>query len=313
MQFYKIKKFLSKNSFVYNVIKKFYLHIKNLSEQEIKLYQYREKDGTINFGDELSVDILNRLFHVKVNVTDLEHANFLAVGTILGLVSKKISNKKTKLLVWGSGIFENNSAIKELENYQNITYLAVRGMLTKNALGLNNSVAIGDPGLLSNLIYRDKVQKNGKIAIILHIGAFFYHKKEAEEFLKIIDKDERFFFIDYNNKPEYVANQIKASKLVISSAMHGLIMADSFGIPNAKLLSENDRLEGHKENGENNIKFEDYYSVVSKNFLKCQENLMFDDKYLDNLIDSYQPISNLKEIQRNLMQSFPKNWKKLIY
>lgn len=63
--------------------------------------------------------------------------------------------------------------------------------------------------------------------------------------------------IDVCDNPIKVLRQISECEVILSSAMHGLITADSLNIPN-QWIRLSDKLTGQ------NYKFEDYYSVYNK-------------------------------------------------
>ena len=60
-------------------------------------------------------------------------------------------------------------------------------------------------------------------------------------------------FIDVQNEPETVLKEISECENIISTGLHGLIIADSYGIPNC-WCEISDKILG------NNFKFHDYFS-----------------------------------------------------
>jgi len=65
---------------------------------------------------------------------------------------------------------------------------------------------------------------------------------------------ENYKLIDITKNPIYILNEIAKCKVILSSAMHGLIVADSFNIPN-QWIKLSELLYG------GDYKFKDYYSV----------------------------------------------------
>jgi pyruvyltransferase len=61
---------------------------------------------------------------------------------------------------------------------------------------------------------------------------------------------------------ETVTREIMSCKRIISSSLHGLVIADAYGIPNAWLGSDG-REGGSRPNG-GEYKFYDYFAAVSK-------------------------------------------------
>ena len=91
---------------------------------------------------------------------------------------------------------------------------------------------------------------------------------------------------------------LTSCELIFSSSLHGLIVADSFGIPNIH-MELSDKLVG------GNFKFEDYYSSVDKEHKTAVLNTIMEERYWEKLITDYQPVKKLGEIQAGLLSSFP--------
>lgn len=265
----------------------------------IIIYQYVFKDPyNINFGDELTKDILERLFNKKVQVyNDAAHKfDLIGVGSLINFFNG-ITDYKT--YVWGSGLIDDK--ISEIN--KNFIFKACRGESTRSHLPAKyQSIPMGDPGLLCNLIYKDDVQKTDKIGVIPHF------RDEQSRFLNDVIKKhpEIFKIIPVGQPPEDVANQIRSCKLILSSSLHGLILSDSFGIPNTHLmLSDNLKSPNHLRGGE--YKFRDYYSAVGRKYsnFNPRSSDLLDLKEYEKIIKKYRPISNLKDIQDRLIKAFP--------
>ncbi|WP_205742763.1 polysaccharide pyruvyl transferase family protein, partial [Onishia niordana] len=129
-------------------------------------------------------------------------------------------------------------------NFSKLKFHAVRGKLTQEDLKLP-PLPLGDPGLLVNKVYQESPNKEDKIGIIPHF-------EEADHpFIQKLAADPRFKIIDVLRAPQAVITDITSCKLVFSSSLHGLIVADSFKIPNLH-MNLSDRLVG------GDFKFEDY-------------------------------------------------------
>jgi hypothetical protein len=123
----------------------------------------------------------------------------------------------------------------------------------------------------------------------------------------VIKKNPDIFkVISVAQTPEEVADEIKSCKLVLSSSLHGIIVSDSLGVPNAHLmLSDNLSSPNHLRGGE--YKFRDYYSGINRkyfNFNPREDDLTNMSAY-DELIKNYEPVKNLEKIQKALIKSFP--------
>lgn len=274
------------------------LLIKYLNKPVV-IYQFvfTEPDGT-NFGDELTGDILQKLFKKRVEIhNDIDcRFDMLGVGSLIHFFNESVDYKT---YVWGSGLIDENvGAINK-----NFIFKACRGAQTRNMLPERyQNIPMGDPGLLCNLIYSSKVEPTNLIGIIPH------YRDDHSHFLNDIIKKhpEIFKVISVSQSPETVANEIKSCRLVLSSSLHGLIVSDSFGVPNMHLmLSDNLKSPNHLRGGE--YKFRDYYSGIGKKYVNFnpRDNNLLDLGNYEKIIKAYKPIPNLEEIQRALIKSFP--------
>lgn len=270
-----------------------------LFKDPIIIYQFvfTEPYG-INFGDELTKDIIQKLFNKKVEVHNKIDTKFdlLGVGSLIHFFNDVVNYK---IYVWGSGLIDEN--VNTIND--NFIFKACRGKNTRAMLAEKyHEIPLGDPGLLCNLIYTSKVKKTDKIGVIPH------YRDERSNFLNNVIKKhpEIFKIISVSQAPEKVADDIKSCKLILSSSLHGLIVSDSFGVPNIHLkLSDNLESQNHLRGGE--YKFRDYYTAIGKkykNFDPREEDLLNVKRY-EKIIDSYKPIKNLKQIQDSLTRTFP--------
>ena len=118
--------------------------------------------------------------------------------------------------VCGAGKLYEDSEL----HLQHTRILAVRGPLTARALNRWNDVAIGDPGLLAPDLLQ--VQQGAHYAL-----GVVPHWSDSQLF-------ERFPYghlISPDQTALTVVREIARCKRVISSSLHGVIIADAFGIP----------------------------------------------------------------------------------
>lgn len=192
-----------------------------------------------NFGDYLSKVIVERMLGRPVTYRSLNSKErlLLAAGSILHYA-------RDGDVIWGSGFRENPV---EENRFHKIDVRAVRGPITRNYLiqmGVDCPKVYGDPAVLMSYLFPEfkKQQPIYDYIIIPNIGekdCFILYKNvvlPTEPWAEIIDK-------------------ILKSRLVISSSLHGLIVAESFGVP-ARLLKMTwlEKL----------IKYEDYYQSTNR-------------------------------------------------
>jgi hypothetical protein len=181
---------------------------------------------------------------------DVEHcgpsnAELLTVGSIL----QKLDNRfwKKRVHVWGSGFIEAPEASLGRHHFH-----AVRGHQTLSRLTLSGpSPALGDPGLLSHLLLPEwsDIPKTNRVGLVPH-----YKDKNDADVQALATRLPGCCVIDVLDEPVNVLRQIAACETIISSSLHGLVVADAFRIP-SQWLKCGDRVRGE------DFKFRDYYSV----------------------------------------------------
>lgn len=279
-----------------------------------KLFYYHQVP---NFGDVLNLNILNSVFNIDVIPANSKKCDLLAIGSLLeqflwgnkpNLKFFKQKYLNHKMFIWGSGfISEQNTLVKRPDElhevfYRKMEFSAVRGEYTKkrieDILGKKlDGLALGDPGLLaSKLIKEPRKSKKYKLGMIPH-----YVDKNNDIFQKINTNIANSVIIDVQADPIDVINQISECEVVISTAMHGLIVADSLGVPNQWCVCS-DKLTG------GSYKFYDYYSVFDmKNVIPIDLNSTdLTEDIITSIFDNYSVCQNkVANIQDKLIEAFP--------
>lgn len=212
-------------------------------------------DGIPNFGDFVTPWLANYFTNRPIinvrNIPSSEGA-ILGVGSIVQAYGENHKNIK----VWGSGIIsaENHLATATKLKKANLDHVyACWGELTKkffNNYDFSHSEILGDPALLFGKIYKPRNLKKYKYAIIPHYIHFkLFKEMEIEDCIIIDVRDELTEVID----------RIYNSDKIISTSMHGLIIAQSYGIPWLHLYINDGRLLMGEE-----FKFEDFYSILDR-------------------------------------------------
>ena len=174
-----------------------------------------------NFGDILNPIILK---HFNINYEHIKSwkntkIDLIAVGSI-------IDKATTDTVVLGSGIMSTITKINPRADFR-----LVRGPLTRDRIiqvGGHCPENYGDPGLLLPLLCDESTKKHD-IGLIPH---FLDYEKVCEKFPKE-------FVIDImDNDPLNVAKKITSCRSIISSSLHGIIAAHSYGIPAAWASSD---------------------------------------------------------------------------
>lgn len=167
--------------------------------------------GRPNFGDVLGPLLLKHFANVKVDWSPLVSADLISVGSLLHMVPKNWPG-----IIAGSGtLFENTPRA-----FTRAQVFGVRGPLT--AKGMRGSFALGDPGLLANELV--VAYKEHNLGIVPHWSdTELEHRPEFKNFKPLIIRPD--------GDPLEVLRQIGSCRKIVSSSLHGIIVADAFGIP----------------------------------------------------------------------------------
>ena len=237
-------------------------------------------DTEPNVGDALSPVIYQWMLNRKAidqRKPTSKTRHFMAVGSILG------GNGFFDATVWGSGIksFDQISALGKRKYFQKLDIRAVRGPLTRDALngcGYKCPEAFGDPAILMPLIYTPNVSVKNGTAVVLH---YLQRMQLPQNFKNINIRTEDYkTFID----------ELCSCEKVISSSLHGIILAESYGIP-AVFLCEGRNSEL--------FKYYDWY------FSTGRKNVRLASTWEEALAMEPMELPELSLLQRHLIEVFP--------
>jgi len=216
----------------------------------LPLYYWNEPWGGRrfeNFGDILSLKLVERIVGGPVRVYKKgqkpPEKKLLAIGSLLYFACDND-------VLWGTGMNAKITKKKDFK-FTALDVRAVRGPLTRKFLletfRIECPEVYGDPALLLPYFFPEfKRSKNPRYDYII-----IPHYSEEHLFLK--DEWEN---IVYATEPwEDVLQKILDSRFVISSSLHGVVVAEAYGIP-ARLLiiSDNEPL----------FKYRDYFSGTNR-------------------------------------------------
>jgi glycosyltransferase involved in cell wall biosynthesis/Tfp pilus assembly protein PilF len=183
-----------------------------------------------NFGDTLTPIILDHFLKEPIAPAGKDDSGkILAAGSILQYLRKDD-------VVWGTGVIQR----KAIRPPEGVKFLAVRGPLTRGMIEAEVPKIYGDPAILLPLIYHPRVEKTHKIGLVPHYVDKLQVKVDGEK------------LIDVRADWKKVIEEILACEMIVSSSLHGIIVAEAYGIP-AIWAKYSDGLVG----GE--LKFQDYF------------------------------------------------------
>lgn len=224
-------------------------------------------------GPRLAIKILNE---AGINYTNYCKGRLLSTGSIIHFAQQGDT-------LWGSGVngkidFDYSS----LRNFD-LNIKSVRGPITRKILtsaGLTIPEVYGDPGLLVSKYWpttrKSTTKKN--IIFIPHINERCKnsHSKHVE-LLSPTTNIERFI------------KKIQSARKVISSSLHGIIIAESYGIP-AFLLAE--------KSGETTLKYQDYYLGTGRELPIISDNI-------NQALDLPEKYFDPRSAQERILKAFP--------
>ncbi len=269
--------------------------------QQIPLFYWSskifEKKNQENYGDILSSQIVSWVSDKEVIFYNapykkkrwLKKPYLMAIGSIM-------SHTQPKANVWGSGI------ISRKDQFSNATFFAVRGPLSRKRileLGYSCPEVYGDPAILLPDYYQPIIEKKSECGFIPHyvdqnVVSQWYDNEKNTTVLNLI-----------NDNIFYTTDRILECKKIISSSLHGVIVAHTYGIP-AIWVQFSNKLSG------DNVKYEDYFLSVG---IEPYEPIYVDEKLplqaYEAIFSSVNTLPNeekLKEIRIALKNAFPKKY-----
>jgi len=233
--------------------------------------------GQRNFGDLLTPLLIQKFSHLNTTWSEAKDSDLVMVGSILEHLPKDYSG-----IIAGCGKLHENIP----SSFPNAKILAVRGPLTAKALKLTGNVLMADPGLIADELvgYQDKKYNLG---LVPH-----WTDTELEHnpiFLKYNPK-----IIRVSDDPLKVIQEIGQCRKIVSSSLHGIIIADAFGIERRIEISPKVLANPKQEGGL--FKWHDYCQSIG---MKLQigiaqyadENIIIEKQH--ELYDFFEQIENL--------------------
>jgi len=175
----------------------------------VRAYWWR---GTSNWGDALTPLLLQHFSGVNPVWSLPDHADVIVTGSVLGHMP--VPWRGTVL---GAGLLQETDDFPLAANV-----LAVRGPLTAQHAGTDATVT-GDPALLAPELI-DSMPKAYELGLLPHWSD--PDLTQRPEFLKYDP-----LIMNPLASPFIVMRQISACRKLVTSSLHGLIIADAMGVP----------------------------------------------------------------------------------
>ncbi len=206
----------------------------------VKVYYWKQRR---NFGDLLSALLLKRFARLRSHWAPPDEADLVLVGSILEHLRPDFSG-----VIAGAGKLHAGVPLR----FPKAKILSVRGRLTADELGLGATVPIGDPALLANELV-PLSEKKFDLGLVPHWTDRELAVNPA--FASYLPQ-----IIRVSDDPLSVIAEIGACKKIVSSSLHGIILADAFGIPRRIELAP--RMMSHPDVEGGLFKWRDYHSSI---------------------------------------------------
>lgn len=265
---------------------------------KIRLFWWNEKiiqgKAKENYGDVLGRYLVEKIsgktvvfaWPKKWSVLDYFMPIYVTVGSVL-------TNVNYKCMVWGSGIISKEYPIKKAK------FLAVRGPQTRKFLveaGYEVPETYGDPAILLPRYFAPKIEKKYKYGIVPHYGDYklvsnWFENDNSVQLINLMTDDV-----------ESKTIELLQCEKIISSSLHGIIVAHAYGIP-AVWQKFSSKVFG------DDIKYQDYLESVQLDFYKpAIQEVVYTNAELEQLFITYPNLPDyevIESLRNGLMKVCP--------
>lgn len=235
--------------------------------------------------------LINRLLQFKkVDINQFIPPVLRRNRKIILAIGSTLSRSQFNFQVWGAGF------MNEFEHANDGTLFAVRGPYSAEKLhndGFPLCKVYGDPALLLPLVYHPVIKKEKSCGIIPHWKEYNYFRN------RFVGKN----VINLSNENiEYIIDQIVSCTHILSTSLHGIIVAHAYGVPALWIK--------HGDINTDGIKFKDYFASVGIPFYDGNFNIsnllsMPYNEYPQNIQNLMLPKIPIIKIQQNLIDACP--------
>ncbi|MFC0075838.1 polysaccharide pyruvyl transferase family protein [Flavobacterium procerum] len=253
---------------------------------KIRLFWWNERiiqgKSHENYGDVLGKYLVEKISDKKVVFAWPKKFSFLDwFAPIYVTVGSILANVNEKCIVWGSGIIDQRNQIKKA------VFLAVRGPQTRKFLlnsGYDVPEVYGDPALLLPRYFNPKIEKKYKYGFVPHYNDY----KQVKDWFA---NNEEVLLIDMmTNDIESKTVEFLQCEKIISSSLHGVIIAHAYNIP-AVWQKFSNKVFG------DDIKYQDYFESVEMPFYKPQiKSEVYTEIEMKNLFEELPSLPQKEKI-----------------
>lgn len=195
-----------------------------------RIRYWRKGEPLQNFGDFLSDFFQHRLFCD----TPVEAKSIRIVGSTIaeGIINNDLAadddaTVADRVVYWGCGLRLDRGLTRNCRS--KVTFLAVRGPLTRAVLGLDDTVPLGDPGLLLPALHHPAAiaRQSGKKVLVPH----FTDTRSDEALLEITGCTQvvRPGIPASREAVTGFVDQLLSADFVLCGALHAAVTAAAYG------------------------------------------------------------------------------------
>lgn len=226
-----------------------------------------------NAGDLLGPSLVDRIVRQRgLSIGDIRRPRLISIGSVLHFARDGDT-------IWGSGI--NGKAPLSMLQFSRLDIRAVRGPLTAAVLrerGFDVPEVYGDPGILTARFWPQVPSGRGGRVYVPHMREkVSWRTALRARVVTPLQPLDRFIA------------RIAEADVVYSTSLHGIIIAESFGIP-AVLL--------RNRSGETPFKYDDYYQGTGRHGMPVFDSFDAALRHRPRPVD-------LRALQDCLLDAFP--------
>lgn len=192
----------------------------NVDHSEHRVFYWKPHSGHRNFGDHLAKVIVTKVLADHGHLIEeqvRQPRQLLSVGSVLHFA-------EDGAVVWGSGV--NGKVMRAADHrYRRLDVRAVRGPKTRAFL-MDKGIAVpevyGDPALLLPHLFPGRFARDVQRAVAVVPNLHDLQTLQQEGVADLVSP------LDGWNR---CIEQILQAELVVSSSLHGIIIAEAYGVP----------------------------------------------------------------------------------
>jgi hypothetical protein len=216
------------------------------NREPLKLYYW----PAANFGDALSHKVVEVVSGRPVVHSRPRKADMFAIGSLMHIAAKQFTgfSRKVPPILWGTGVL--NPFFKR-DFLRNLDIRILRGPVGA-AIAKVPMRDFGDPGLFAPEAMGAAAPRRDRVVVIPH-----HSQMEDGLFAEMTAREPRLRLVDPRLAPEEVCAEIASAAHVFSASLHGLIVADAYGVANTWM----------DPGAQGRMKYHDYAASIGRHLL----------------------------------------------